>query len=160
MKRFSVLAIIFLMSTLGQSQNTDFKRVEPCSFGVDIPVEMSIKKMYDESSPDYCDYEVKLKNGYLIMELHSLVKSRFSYNTISELYNAAVKASQLNITYKTLGSSYFIISGFNKENGNIVYWKRVLGAKFVSDLRIEYNQSRKYEIEKHIGRISGSFTSR
>jgi len=77
----------------------------------------------------------------------------------NELYNIALESSDLNITYKIVASDYFVISGLKKENGNIVYWKRVLGINFVSDLHIEYNQAKKSAIEKHIGRISKSFTS-
>ena len=58
-----------------------------------------------------------------------------------------------------VSSDYFVISGINNENGNIVYWKRVLGRSYVSDLHIEYNQTRKSTIENHIARISKSFTS-
>lgn len=159
MKRYTFLVLICLIPFLGSSQIIPFKRVQPCSFALDLPVDMRIKKMYEDSSPDYCDYEVKLKDGYTIMELHSLRNSRFEQNTIKGLYDAAVKSSELKITYKMIATNFFIISGINNENGNIVYWKRVLGKNFVSDLHIEYNQTRKAAIEKHIGRISKSFTS-
>ena len=159
MKQFKFLVITFLFPFLGSTQNSPFKRVAPCTFGIELPVEMKIKKMYEDASSDYCDYEVKLKDGYKIMELHSLINSRFEHNTINELYNIALESSDLNITYKIVASDYFVISGLKKENGNIVYWKRVLGINFVSDLHIEYNQAKKSAIEKHIGRISKSFTS-
>jgi hypothetical protein len=75
---------------------------------------MKMKKMYSDSNPDYCDYEVVLKDGYTIMELHSLINSRFQQSTIEALYNEAIKTSNLNITYKMVTSNYFIISGINK----------------------------------------------
>lgn len=159
MKQFTLTAIICLIPFFGNSQIIPFKRVNPCSFALDLPVGMKIKKMYEDSRPDYCDYEVKLKDGYVVMELHSLNKSRFEENAIKGLYNEALKNSDLNITYKMLASNFFIISGINKANGNIVYFKRVLGQNFVSDLQIEYNQTKKAAIEKYIGRISKSFTS-
>ena len=157
--RFNLIAIALLISILSNAQNSPFKRVKPCTFGVDLPVEMKINKMYNDYSPDFCDYEVKLNDGNVIIELHSLLNSRSEFNTITELYYKALKSSKLRITYKMVASDYFVISGINNENGNIVYWKRVLGQSFVSDLNIEYNQSRKSAIEKYIARISKSFTS-
>ena len=78
-----------------------------------------------------------------------------------EILNALISCgnTDLEITYNMIGSDFFVISGINKENGNIVYWKRILAAEFVKDLHIEYNQSRKPDIEKYISRISKSFTS-
>ena len=159
MKQFTAIAILFLIPFLGTSQNTTWKKLTPCSFSLEIPVDMKITKMYEDSSPDYCDYEVLLKDGYSIMELHSLLNTRFDESTIDGFYQAALEGSKLKITYKMLGSNFFVISGFNQENGNVVYWKRVLGENFVSDLHIEYNESRKSVIEKYIARISKSFTS-
>lgn len=158
MKQFKFLTILLLFPFFGYSQNIPFKKVQPCSFEIEIPADMKIQKMYPDSSPDYCDYKVKSKDGYVFMELHSLLNSRFSYNTIQDLYNAALRSSNLNISYKFLAGNYFIISG-RKKNGNIIYWKRVLGKNFISDLNIEYSESKKLFIEKNIGRISKSFTS-
>ena len=160
MKRTSLWAIIFLFPLFSKSQNIAFKKLNPCTFSIEIPIDMKMKKMYSDSNPDYCDYEVVLKDGYTIMELHSLINTRFQQSTIEALYNEAIKTSNLNITYKMVNSNYFIISGINKENGKIVYWKRILGQQFVSDLHIEYNQNKKLGIEKYIGRISKSFTSK
>ena len=83
----------------------------------------------------------------------------FNYDKIEDFYHEALESSKLNIQYKMMGTDYFVISGINEDNGNIIYWKRVLGENFVSDLHIEYNQSRKQTIEKYIGRISKSFKS-
>ena len=159
MKQFTSIAILFLIPFIGKSQNTTWKKVTPCSFSMEIPADMKITKMYDDSSPDYCDYKVSLKDGYSIMELHSMNISRFELNTIDEFYSAAIENSELNVTYHTLGLNYFVISGINEENGNIVYWKRVLGDSFVSDLHLEYSQARKTAIEQYIERISKSFIS-
>ena len=159
MGKFKFLAFFFLLPFLGHSQSIAFKKVKPCSFGIEIPADMKIQKMYSDSSADYCDYEVKSKDGHIVMEIHSLLASRFSYNTIKDLFKAAHKTSTIKITYEYLGSNFFVISGKNKKNGNIVYWKRVLGNQFVSDLNIEYNESRKAFFEKNIGRISKSFVS-
>lgn len=156
--RLILLVFVFnLFNVFGQ--NTAYLIYEPCSFKVELPSQMKMSKMYEDENPDYCDYEVKLNDDFVIMELHSLVKSQFEYNTIEELYNAAVNASELNITYKTVSNNFFVISGFNLENGNIVYWKRALGENYISDLYIEYNTERKKEIEPFLGKISKSFSS-
>ena len=160
MKLFLAISTLLFFSFIGNSQTTTFKKHSPGTFSIELPAEMKLSEMYDQSSPDYSDFEVKLKDGYVIMELHSLINSRFEHsNTIKELYDAALSSSKLDITYKMTSSNYFVISGFNKENGNIVYWKRVLGENFVSDMHIEYIKSRKNDIEQHIGKIAKSFTS-
>ena len=159
MKQFLTALMIFAIPFFGITQEVAFKKITPCSFSIEIPVDMKINKMFDDTSLDYCDYEVLLKDGYSIMELHSLLNTRFDESTIDGFYQAALEGSKLKITYKMLGSNFFVISGFNQENGNVVYWKRVLGENFVSDLHIEYNESRKSVIEKYIARISKSFTS-
>lgn len=159
MKQFLTALMIFAIPFFGITQEVAFKKITPCSFSIEIPVDMKIKKMFEDSSLDYCDYEVLLKDGYSIMELHSLLNTRFDESTIDGFYQAALEGSKLKITYKMLGSNFFVISGINQENGNIVYWKRVLGDNFVSDLHIEYSQARKPAIEQYIERISKSFTS-
>jgi hypothetical protein len=142
-----------------KAQEIPYKKYTPCTFSVELPTTMEMYKMYEDSSPDYCDYEVKLKDGTVIMEIHSLIKSRFEYTSMEDLYAKALLSSELTITYKKLNSNYFVISGLDKKNGNIVYWKRVLGENFISDMRIEYDNSRKNDIEPFIEKISKSFTS-
>jgi hypothetical protein len=159
MKQFLTALMIFAIPFFGITQDVAFQKITPCSFSIEIPVDMKIKAMYEDSSLDYCDYEVVLKDGFSIMELHSLLNTRFDQSTIDGFYQAALEGTELKVTYKMLGANFFVISGYNQENGNIVYWKRVLGENYVSDLHIEYNESRKSSIEKYIGRISKSFTS-
>lgn len=50
MKQFTAIAILLLIPIIGASQNTTWKKVTPCSFSLEIPVNMKIKKMYDDSS--------------------------------------------------------------------------------------------------------------
>lgn len=157
--KFICVFLIYFFSLLGISQNISFKKYKPCSFSIELPVNMKMNKLYSDSSADYCDYKVKSNDGYAVMELHSLINSRFEENTIKGLYNSAIKSSPINISYKMIASNFFVISGFNKKNGNIVYWKRVLGRNYVSDLYIEYNSKRKADIEPYIGKISKSFIS-
>jgi len=158
MKAFTIIVTLLLGSFMGKAQDTvSYIKYAPCMFYIDLPAGMEMSKM-NESSPDYCDYEVKLKDGYVIMELHSLLSTRYDLITLQEFYDAALKSDELDITYKMLASNYFVISGIDKKNGNIVYWKRVVGKFFISEMDIEYDKSRKTDIEPYIGNISKSFT--
>jgi len=118
-----------------------------------------INEYPDDNNPDVCDYIVKTKFGLKLIEIHSLINSRFEFNTVQDLYKEALSKSKFNIIYKIQKSNWFVISGIKKENGNIVYWKRVAGANFISDLYIEYSKSQKNEIEPFLTKISTSFTS-
>lgn len=159
MKHFTIFTALLFCFFTGNSQNISFKHHAPCTFSIDLPVVMKLKEMYTDPSPDFCDYKVKLNDGYTLIELHPSINSRFEHNTIQDFYSAALNSSTLNITYKMKTKNFFVISGFNKKNGNIVYWKRALGENFVSDMHIEYNKSRKAYIEPFIGKISKSFVS-
>ncbi|MFN5317743.1 MAG: hypothetical protein ACK5CY_02765 [Bacteroidia bacterium] len=132
----------------------------PCSFSVSLPSDFKLQPMYDEKSPNYCDYSVKTKDGSEIIQLHSLLSSRFEFSSIKDLYDAGLKNSDLDISYKTQKGNWFVISGTKKDNGNIVYWKRVSGNSFISDLHIEYPKRRESEIAPYIAIISKSFTSK
>jgi hypothetical protein len=139
-------------------EEVDYKSYSPCTFSIDLPSNFHMRTMFDDKSSDYCDYVVSTGSGSEVMELHSLLNSRFEFTEVKELYHAAVQNSELQITYKTQKDNWFVISG-TKRNGNIVYWKRISGDSFISDLHIEYPSSRKSEIEPYIGRISNSFKS-
>jgi hypothetical protein len=137
-----------------------YKSHTPCTFSVSLPSDFKLQPMYDDKSSDYCDYSVKTKDGFEIIQLHSLLSSRFEFSSIKELYDAAIKKSELDITYKAQKGNWFVISGTKKENGNTVYWKRISGISFISDLHIEYPKSRESEIASYIATISNSFTSK
>ena len=158
MKLVILMSLLILIYPNSNAQSINFTKHNPCTFTIELPTTMKLTLMW-ESSPDYCDYIVSLNDGFSIIELHSLNNARFNYDAIKDLYQAAIRGSKLNVTYKAQSSNWFIISGINKENGNIVYWKRILGTDFISDLHIEYPPSRKSQIEKYIGRISKSFLS-
>jgi|TARA_B110000879_G_C11088494_1_gene477934 hypothetical protein len=137
----------------------NYKSHNPCSFSISLPTNFKIREMYDDNSPDYCDFIVSIDDGLEVIELHSMLNSRFEFTKIEELFNVAILNSELQITYKTQKENWFVISGTNKENGNIVYWKRISGENFISDLHIDYPPKRKSEIEPYIGVISSSFIS-
>ena len=132
----------------------------PCMFGVKLPSNYKLEPIQEDISSDYCDYHVKGKPEGLILKFHSLLNSRFNFDNIEELYDAALKSTKLDVGYKAQKGNWFVISGTNKSNGNAVYWKRVWGEMYVSDLHIEYPKSKASEIEPSIGTISNSFTSR
>jgi len=146
--------------SVNETLQASFKTHSPCSFSVRLPSNFTLHTLYSDESPDYCDYSVKTKDGFEIIQLHSLLRSRFEFNgAIQELYDAATKESELEISYKRQKENWFVISGTKKENGNVVYWKRVSGNRFISDLHIEYPKNRESEIAPLIGTIAQSFTS-
>ena len=147
-------------ASVNETPQVSFKSHTPCTFSVSLPSDFKLQPMYDDKSSDYCDYSVKTKDGLEIIQLHSLLSSRFEFSSIKELYDAAVNKSELDISYKTQKGNWFVISGTKKENGNTVYWKRVSGGSFISDLHIEYPKNRESEIAPYIATISKSFTSK
>lgn len=142
-----------------ETPEVTFKSYTPCAFSVSLPSNFKLQQMYDDKSPDYCDYSVKTKDGLEIIQLHSLLSSRANGSSIKELYDAAIKKSEFDISYKTQKGNWFVISGTKKDNGNIVYWRRVSGNSFISDLLIEYSKGQESEISPYIAKISNSFTS-
>lgn len=145
------------MATIGDQASYVTHR--PCMFSVRLPADFIIRPMHSDKSPDYCDYAVKNRSGVQLIELHSMDKYRFDSIDIRDLYRAALQNSSYDITYKVQKGNWFVISGYNKQNGKIFYWKRVVGENFISDLDIEYAKSAKSMIEPHIGTIAKSFTS-
>lgn len=148
--------------------NTKYKSYHPCAFTVSLPENFEMKAMYSDESLDYCDYSVTTKDGFKVLELHSLLNTRFGFDLqgdflqgdfIEKAFNFELKESKLNITYKSQHDNWFVISGTMPENGNILYWKRVFGESFISDLYIEYPKSRALDIEPYIGTISKTFVS-
>ena len=55
----------------------------------------------------------------------------------------------LNSTYR-VNDNWILLALVNKDNGNIVYWKRVIGEWYISDLHIEYSPLKKNKIEPYI----------
>jgi hypothetical protein len=159
MRSLPILFFLISVYSCAFGQNVDYVKYNKGQLSFELPKHMKLKNMYEEPTPDSENFEVITGDAEVIIELHSLISSRFGCDEISDCYNAAINGTELNITYKTMSGNYFVISGFNKDNGNIVYWKRAVGEWYVSDLHIEYNPLKKNKIEPFIGRISKSFKS-
>lgn len=115
----------------------------PCSFKITLPSDFQLVKMYEDDSPDYCDYEVKTDIEGLRFEIHSMLKSRFSITELNELYEEGLK----NVKFEVQGSNKFedgyYISG--QKNDNHIYYLRKIGENFISDFYLEYpKESEKY----------------
>jgi hypothetical protein len=151
--------------SINDTPQVSFKSYAPCTFSIRLPSNFKLQPMYDDKSPDYCDYSVKTKDGFEVMQLHTLLSSRFSgcdqwnenLSEIKNLYQCALSAYKLDISYKAQKGNWFVISGTEK-NGDIVYWKRVAGNSFIGDLYIKYPKGREPEIATYISTISNSFT--
>jgi hypothetical protein len=152
MKNLIVLA--FLLLSFSVKSQTIFKTYKHCYFEVSLPTTFKLSREFD----DGCDYVASLR-GKQYVEIHSSELGRFELSTLDEFYAAAVKNRSINITYKTKGTNWFVISGIDVETKNLIYWKRIITRNYVSDLRFEYPSSAKNDIEMHIGKIAASFKS-
>lgn len=160
MKIFGFVIIVFVsIGLLSFNQKEQYKIHKPCTFTVKLPSSFSLKAMEEESSPDYCDYVAKTKNGKQVAEFHSLVKGRFMSEDIKTLFTEGQKTEDLEITYKVQKENWFVISGIVKSTKKVYYWKRSVGKYFISDLNIEYAKEDAKLIEPHLEKISGSFVS-
>jgi len=137
------------------SQSTTFKNYHPCSFSISLPTNYFFKNMNEETSADYCDYEVKFKENGVSLQVHALLSSRFETTNINELFESAKSASEMAITYQFKSDHFYVLS-WNKDD-KIIYRKRYVGNNYIADLEIEYLASQKNVIEKYIGKISSSF---
>lgn len=153
MKQILTILVFLIGISTGFSQT--YNTLDECSFSVNLPTSFQSVLVY--SSPDYCDYETSVDNVKII-EFTSLNISRFSSDGVVDLYAKAIESTEIKISYKIQKNNWFIISGTDSI-GNIVYWKRVVGDNFVSDLYIEYNDANKDDIEPYIGEIARSFNS-
>ena len=147
----SITLLLFLTNiSLGQnhasSQNQSktngsivkYNSLKPCTFSIDLPINFTLEPMYSGSSLDYCDYFVKTDDTLEIIELHSLINGRFEFSDIIQLYYSGVHNSEIDVRYKMQKNDWFVVSGIDKKTGNNVYWKRISGKHFISDLHIEY----------------------
>ena len=135
-----------------------YKTYKPCSFSIALPSHFQFIPMEpEETNPDYCDYKVKTADNFQVIEIYSLSKGRFEFESIKEAYEGAIKQSKIDITYKIQKENWFVISGY--EDDSLVYWKRAIGGNFVSDLFIKYPKTKKAQIEPYIAKISQSFHS-
>jgi hypothetical protein len=155
MKNTLLLLLLFSVQ-YSFAQQQAYITYKPCAFSVSLPATMKPVKMYEDKSLDYCDYEVNTKSGIMI-ELHAISRQRSETDELKEMYRSALQHIDMVVSYKTIVADFFVISGTDNRTGRIVYWKRVVGNQFISDLRIEYDKNNKSAIEHHLGKISKSF---
>lgn len=161
----SLIPGLCLQELAAVAQEATYTKYSQCDFSIELPADWRLQKSGGNTTPGHCAYHATLKSGYIVMQLTSMPKSGLMCNdfnmcSIQELYEQALLESKLRITYKFLGKGFFVISGYNTRNGNIVYWKRSVGSNSVSDLRMEYREERRVFIDHHMGKISKSFISR
>ena len=92
-------------ASTGDLDKVAFKSHNPCAFSVSLPTTFKLVSQNYETSPDWCDYEVKLTDGSVIIQINSLLNSRFLFDDIKEgesyikyLYRVALSKSRLDIT--------------------------------------------------------------
>lgn len=127
-------------------------------FSVSLPTSLNITPRFDDKSTT-CDYRVTNDKGVELLQLKSLLNSRFETTDIEELYQAALAQSNVDIAYQQQKSNWFVISGYDRNTGNVIYWRRAVGNRYISDLRMDYPKSSEADIYPYIASISKSFTS-
>ena len=152
---FITLSIIFTKSF----SQTQFKKHHPCSFYISLPKGFTIKPIEQESNFDYCDYKVETADKVEVMQLHSLLASRYMKSDINTLYSIELIIEDINIAYKIQKANWYVISGTDKKTGHLLYRKTIVGERFVSELRINYAPNQAAKIELFIPKIAASFTS-
>lgn len=162
--RKTILIFTTLISFL-LAQETTYKTFHDCTFSVDIPTNYYISPMYEEdpdneSTLDYCHFELKNYFGYTLVEFHSYLKTGWGVdNDLQGSYDDALsKNGYQKVTYKVYKGNWFVISGIDK-NGKYFYWKKVEGDSFYSSMIFTYDDKFKEEIEKIIPVMVKSFTS-
>ena len=153
------LIIILAFAFNGSIAQSKFKNHHPCSFSISLPASFSIKPMEIESNFDYCDYKVNTAQKIEVMQLHSLLASRYMDSDIKTLYAIELKAEEIDIIYKLQKANWFVISGTDKKTGHLLYRKTIVGERFVSELRIDYAKDQARKIEPFIPKIAASFSS-
>src|SRR5664279_4254625 len=97
--RFIILTFLAITFTNSFSQ-TPFKRYTPCSFSISLPKGFTITPIEKESNFDYCDYKVKTADRVEVLQLHSLLASRYIDSDIKTLYAIGQKMEDINIVYQ------------------------------------------------------------
>lgn len=130
---------------------------KPCSFEISLPENFELIKMYEDDSPDYCDYEVQTNIPGIKLEIHSMLTSRYGVSDLDELYDANIK----NADYEVLGSKKledgFYISGKDKN----VYWYSLtkIGNQFISNFYLEYTADAEKDADALIAALYTLFKS-
>jgi hypothetical protein len=138
----------------GINQVTEFKTYYNRSRGykIDYPSFLTMG-----SGSENADGRTFYSNGRAI-QLE--VWSRYSEESIKNLYYGDLNNDRYTITYKTLQSSWYVVSGVNLNNGKIFY-KKVYYSINESEVRnmiLEYPSTRKSQIDPLISRIQKSFS--
>jgi len=132
-----VFFCIFIFASMVSFSQTQFKKYTPCSFSISLPKGFTIKPIEKESNFDYCDYKVKTPDRIEVMQLHSLLASRYMDSDIKTLYAIEQKMEDIHIVYQVQKANWFVITGTDKKTGHLLYRKTIIGQRFVSELRID-----------------------
>jgi len=142
-----------------QVNTADFQLHKPCSFSIKLPSNFILSAMYNDTSKDYCDYEIKSEGSPFRFMINSMIKSRFEETEIAALYAQAQETYGESIFQKSQIDNWFVISANDAETGNIICWKRVVGENYISDLKVTYDAKEKARIEPYLEEILNTFES-
>ena len=144
----------------GSSQKTVFKNHSVCGLAISLPTHFTIQPVsIEDNNLDFCDYTVASLENNLNGTVSSRNKARFEFSEIKELYDAALANSKLNIMERKQQQKWFVIRGIDPSSKNVIYWKRVVGENYISDMHLEYPQDDTDNPNPHLKKIATSFVS-
>lgn len=157
------LFFVFLLSacTTGPVKDaTQWRRTDGCSFSIRIPAGCKLKKqeIAEGQNPSDCNYAGTL-NGEKAFHIYSSPADFFESQDIDTLYKMAVDYSKFTIRHQEQKGNWFVISGVHPETGNDIYWKRVLGRKYITDIYFDYPKEKAEEVEPFVEGMAVSLIS-
>ena len=156
--KFKFIATLFSLVALSCNHNSDYTTQNVCDSSITLPSSYTLINENNALNKDYCDFIVDTKDKYIDFYLSALILGRFNISSLSDAYNNAIIQCNLDISSTKKSSNHFVITGRDKITGNIIHWKRIIGDRYVSDLRIEYDSEKHLELASEVSFIVDSFS--
>lgn len=155
---FKLIAALCCLVVLSCDQNSEFTTQNVCDTSITLPSSYTLVNENNTLNNDYCDFIVNTKDKYIDFYLSALIVGRFNISSLSDAYYLAMKEINLDISSSKKSSNHFVIVGRHKVTGNIIHWKRIIGNRYVSDLYIEYDSDKNFDLANEVSFIVDSFT--
>jgi hypothetical protein len=141
------------------STTAEYTDIHECAFSIKIPADFSLRKMYEDESADYCDFDVETGNEDLKFEIHSLLKSRAETSDLKELFENSIHNFSYKVNGHGLHENGYFISAHEDKTDKEVYFLRRIGDNFISDVLIIYPKKYQEQVEMYLAVLFVSFES-
>jgi hypothetical protein len=158
-----VCAVLLASCSGNDSKSTGPAYTEhaPCSFHVSLPETWKLEPFNGVGNDGpACNYEALTEKGDKVLSVSSMKHAEFETNSMDSLYAMAIEYSKFPISSQSRNGNTFVLRGTNPETGNTVYWKRVVGKAFISDLYFDYPKNLEQDIAPYREKIAASFTGK